>query len=305
MRQWEERGYGQGRKKKKTKDIAKRFDKKLAQVERVEKPWAPWRLELALVPGRRSGDVVARLEGAVVERGRFTLGPIDLEVRSGDRLVVLGRNGAGRTTLLRALLGELPLAAGRRWIGPGVVLGDLPQGGACSRERSLLDLFLEESGLEGGVARTLLAKFALGADHVLRPARSLSPGERSRATLALQAARGVNALVLDEPTNHLDLEAIVELESALEHFAGTAVLVSHDRRFLDAFGAPHARAVGAGVRTRARRSAKRRVRHGLTPAGVRRVASTSLAIWATSSSSDPKTASSRSRSHTSTTRRFP
>ena len=106
-----------------------------------------------------------------------------------------------------------------------------------SGERSLLDLFLEESSLEGGVARTLLAKFALGADHVLRPARSLSPGERSRATLALQAARGVNALVLDEPTNHLDLEAIVELESALEHFEGTVVLVTHDRRFLDAFGA--------------------------------------------------------------------
>ena len=287
MRQWEERGYGQGRKKKKTKDIAKRFEKKLAQVERVEKPWVPWRLELALVPGRRSGDVVARLEGAVVERGRFTLGPIDLEVRSGDRLVVLGRNGAGKTTLLRALLGELPLAAGRRWIGPGVVLGDLPQGGGVpSGERSLLDLFLEESSLEGGVARTLLAKFALGADHVLRPARSLSPGERSRATLALQAARGVNALVLDEPTNHLDLEAIVELESALEHFAGTAVLVSHDRRFLDAFGATRTLALRSRYQTRARRSAKRRVRHRLY-AGRRaaRVASTSLAIWATSSSS--------------------
>ena len=112
MRQWEERGYGQGRKKKKTKDVAKRFEKKLSQVERVEKPWVPWRLELALVPSRRSGDVVARLEGAVVERGRFTLGPIDLEIRSGDRLVVLGRNGAGKTTLLRALLGELPLAEG-------------------------------------------------------------------------------------------------------------------------------------------------------------------------------------------------
>ena len=238
MRQWEDRGYGQGRKKKKTKDIAKRFEKKLARVEAVEKPWTPWRLELALTPARRGGDIVARLEGAVVERGGFTLGPIDLELRNGDRLVVLGRNGAGKTTLLRALLGELPLAEGRRWVGPGVVLGDLPQGGGIfSGERSLLDLFLDESNLEGGAARTLLAKFALGADHVLRPARSLSPGERSRATLALQAARGVNALVLDEPTNHLDLEAIVELESALEHFEGTVVLVTHDRRFLDAFRA--------------------------------------------------------------------
>ena len=247
MRQWEDRGYGQGRKKKKTKDVAKRFEKKLARVESVEKPWTPWRLELALTPARRGGDIVARLERAVVEREGFRLGPIDLELRNGDRLVVLGRNGVGKTTLLRALLGELPLAAGTRWVGPGVVLGDLPQGGGIfSGKRSLLDLFLDESGLEGGAARTLLAKFALGADHVLRPARSLSPGERSRATLALQAARGVNALVLDEPTNHLDLEAIVELESALEHYEGTVVLVTHDRRFLDAFRATRTLDLGSG-----------------------------------------------------------
>jgi ATPase subunit of ABC transporter with duplicated ATPase domains len=174
----------------------------------------------------------------VIEREGFTLGPIDLDLRNGDRLLVLGRNGAGKTTLLQALLGELPLAEGRRWVGPGVVLGELPQGGGVfSGERPLLDLFLDASDLDAGAARTLLAKFALGADHVRRAARSLSPGERSRATLALLAARGVNALVLDEPTNHLDLEAIMELESALEHFEGTVVLVTHDRRFLDAFRA--------------------------------------------------------------------
>ena len=151
---------------------------------------------------------------------------------------MFGRNGAGKTTLLQALLGDLPLAAGRRWVGPGVVLGDLPQGeGPFSGASSLLDVFLEESRLETGAARTLLAKFALGADDVNRPGRSLSPGERSRATLALLAARGVNALVLDEPTNHLDLEAVEQLESALEDYDGTVALVTHDRRFLDAFRA--------------------------------------------------------------------
>jgi ATPase subunit of ABC transporter with duplicated ATPase domains len=238
MRQWEERGYGQGRKKKKAKDVGKRFEKKLARVEQVEKPWSPWRLELALAPGRRAGDVVARLDGAVIEREGFRLGPIDLELRNGDRLVVLGRNGAGKTTLLQGLLGQLRLTEGRRWVGPGVVLGELPQGGGVfSDDGTLLDLFLDSSSLEVGTARTLLAKFALGADHVRRSARSLSPGERSRATLALLAARGVNTLVLDEPTNYLDLEAITELESALESFEGTVVLVTHDRRFLDAFRA--------------------------------------------------------------------
>ena len=238
MRQWEERGYGQGRKKKKTKDVRKQFDRKAARIPDVEKPWSPWRLELELEPVRRAGDVVARLEQAVVERGAFRLGPVDLEIRNRDRLAVLGRNGTGKTTLLQALLGQLPLASGRRWVGPGVVLGALPQGaGPFAGDRSLLATFVRESGLDGARARSLLARFALGADDVHRPGRSLSPGERSRASLALLAARGVNALVLDEPTNHLDLEAVEQLEAALAEFAGTVVLVTHDRRFLAAFGA--------------------------------------------------------------------
>ena len=82
--------------------------------------------------------------------------------------------------------------------------------------------------------RTLLAKFGLVADHVLRPAATLSPGERTRAALALLQARGVNLLVLDEPTNHLDLPAIEQLESALAAYPGTLLLVTHDRRMLAA-----------------------------------------------------------------------
>ncbi|HET7554569.1 MAG TPA: ATP-binding cassette domain-containing protein, partial [Gaiellaceae bacterium] len=108
MRQWEERGYGQGRKKKKTKDVKKQAAKKLAQLDSVEKPWTPWELRLSLAPAQRGGNVVARLEDAVVKRGGFRVGPVDLELRHGDRLALLGRNGSGKTTLLKALLGELP-----------------------------------------------------------------------------------------------------------------------------------------------------------------------------------------------------
>jgi ATPase subunit of ABC transporter with duplicated ATPase domains len=238
MQQWEERGYGQGRKKKKTKDVKKAFARKVAKLDRVEKPYEPWELQLGLAPAARSGDVVVRIEHAVVERGTFRLGPFDLEVTWGDRVALVGPNASGKTTLLEALLGRIPLAEGRRWQGPGVVLGELEQRRETfSGERPLLDAFVPASGLAPEDARTLLAKFDLGADDVLRSAASLSPGERTRAVLALLSARGVNCLVLDEPTNHLDVEAIEELERALAGYDGTVLLVTHDRVFLDRFGA--------------------------------------------------------------------
>jgi ATPase subunit of ABC transporter with duplicated ATPase domains len=233
MAEWERRGYGQGRKKKKSKDVKRTYGAKLARIETVEKPYEPWELQLSLAPAARSGEVVARLEDAVVQRGSFRLGPLDLDVRWGDRLAISGSNGSGKTTLLDALLDRLPLAAGTRWIGPGVVLGELEQDrAALTGPQTLLDVFRD---FEEGTGRTLLAKFGLGADDVLRPAASLSPGERTRAGLALLSARGVNCLVLDEPTNHLDVEAIEELERGLAGYDGTVIIVTHDRRFLEVF----------------------------------------------------------------------
>jgi ATPase subunit of ABC transporter with duplicated ATPase domains len=235
MAEWERRGYGQGRKKKKSKDVQRTYGAKLARVEKVEKPYEPWELHLSLGRGERSGDAVVRLEGAVVERGSFMLGPLDLAVGRGDRVAIAGPNGSGKTTLLEALLGTRPLTGGTRWIGPGVVLGRLEQDrAALTGVRAVLDVLRDE--LDAETARTLLAKFGLGAEDVLRAASSLSPGERTRAGLALLTARGVNCLVLDEPTNHLDVEAIEELERALAAYDGTVLLVTHDRRFLEAFG---------------------------------------------------------------------
>jgi ATPase subunit of ABC transporter with duplicated ATPase domains len=180
--------------------------------------------------------MVVRLENAVVERGDFRLGPLSVEVGWGDRVAVVGPNGSGKTTVLEALTGRLPLASGRRVVRPQAVLGEVDQlrSPFAGRERLLVS-FARESGLDDLQTRTLLAKFGLGADDVGRPGRTLSPGERSRALLALLLARGVNCLVLDEPTNHLDLPAIVELEAALVDFGGSIVLVTHDRRLLERF----------------------------------------------------------------------
>jgi ATPase subunit of ABC transporter with duplicated ATPase domains len=209
-------------------------EQRLANLTAVDKPWEGWQLNLSLTPKARSGDVVARLEQAVVRRGSFVLGPIDLEIAWQERLAILGPNGSGKSTLLNALLGRLPLESGRRWLGPGVVVGEMEQRrDHYLDDRPLVDAFVADTGLIPSEARTLLAKFGLTADHVTRPGRALSPGERTRAGMAALMASGVNCLVLDEPTNHLDLMAIEQLENALDGFEGSLILVTHDRWLLD------------------------------------------------------------------------
>lgn len=208
--------------------------KAIERLDTVEKPFEGWELNLELAASGRSGDVVATLDDAVVRRGAFTLGPVTFEVGWGERVAIAGPNGSGKTTLLGALLGRLPLDDGTRRMGPSVVVGELDQARThLVGEAPLVDAFIASTSLVLSDARSLLAKFGLGADHVARPAGSLSPGERTRAGLAILMARRTNCLVLDEPTNHLDVAAIEQLEVALARWEGTLLLVTHDRRLTE------------------------------------------------------------------------
>jgi ATPase subunit of ABC transporter with duplicated ATPase domains len=215
---------------------ARQTERLIERLDVVEEPRKEWELRMEIAAAPRAGAVVASLRGAVVRRGEFTLGPVDLQIDWADRVAITGANGSGKSTLLAALLGRLPLDAGHASLGPGVVVGEIDQ----ARQRFLgdepiLDAFTAAvPSMLPADARTLLAKFGLRAAHILRPAATLSPGERTRAALALLQARGVNLLVLDEPTNHLDLPAIEQLESALDSYPGTLLLVTHDRRMLEA-----------------------------------------------------------------------
>lgn len=214
----------------------RQMESRIARLDEVEEPRKEWQLQFTIGQAPRSSSVVSTLSDVVVRQGDFTLGPVSLQVNAGDRIGITGPNGAGKSTLLRTLLGKREPDEGSASLGANVAIGEIDQArsllaGADSLTDAFEALVPEEGSAE---IRTLLAKFGLRADHVGRPAGELSPGERTRAALALLQARGVNVLILDEPTNHLDLPAIEQLEQALESYDGTLILVTHDRRMIDA-----------------------------------------------------------------------
>jgi ATPase subunit of ABC transporter with duplicated ATPase domains len=210
-------------------------ERRLDRLETVDEPRKEWELRMTIAAAPRSGAVAALLRDAVVSFADFTLGPVNLQVNWADRVAITGPNGAGKSTLIGALLGRLPLSSGSASLGSGVSVGEVDQARSLfDGPAPLLEAFAAQVPAQSpDETRTLLAKFGLKGHHVLRSASSLSPGERTRAALALLQARGVNLLVLDEPTNHLDLPAIEQLESALDGYPGTFLLVTHDRRMLE------------------------------------------------------------------------
>jgi len=214
----------------------RQMESRIARLEEVEEPRKEWQLEFTIGSAPRSSTVVATLSDAEFHQGEFVLGPISLQVNAGERIGITGPNGAGKSTLLRGLLGRQEPDAGRAALGANVQIGEIDQARALlAGPRPLAEAFGDlVPEMAAAEVRTLLAKFGLKADHVTRAVDELSPGERTRAGMALLQARGVNLLVLDEPTNHLDLPAIEQLEQALASYEGTLLLVTHDRRMLAA-----------------------------------------------------------------------
>ncbi len=208
----------------------RKLEKRL-EVETIEKPRAGWALKLAFAPVEGGARDVVRAEGlGKGYQGVPVLRDLDLLVRHGERLVITGANGGGKTTLLKIVAGALQPDRGSLRLGAGVIPGYLSQDQELLEpDQTPLELLRQVRPMDETEARSLLHAYLFGGDAVFTPIGRLSYGERARLALARLIAARCNLLLLDEPTNHLDIPSRARFEAALAGFSGTIVAVLHDR----------------------------------------------------------------------------
>ncbi len=215
---------------------ARNKQRQIDRMDKIDRPVLERRkIALDLRPHARGGERVVELSGVGVELGgNPILAGVDLTVLRGERVGVVGENGAGKSVLLRVLAAELEPDEGERKSGPSIRFGRLAQDRRPDDPKATpLQLVRHAAPISEGEAVSRLMKFLFSYEQVRRPLESLSGGEWTRLQLLLLMLEGANCLLLDEPTNHLDIESVEMLEAALENFEGTAIFVSHDRYFLD------------------------------------------------------------------------
>lgn len=215
--------------------LHKTREKLISKMEVKEKPEETESITVRIQAAKKSGKNVITAKGLSVELGgRMILKDVDIDIMKEDRIGIFGANGEGKSTLVKALIGEIP-SEGELWVAPGAKIGYYSQ----NHEGLDLRLTAEEQILQAigtdkrAEARNMLARLLLAGDDVDRPMSTLSGGQRARVALAMLLLKETNVLILDEPTNYLDIPSRHAVESALNEYDGTLVTVTHDRYFLD------------------------------------------------------------------------
>lgn len=227
-------GFHRDRSQQKQGAMARALNTRADHVKKVVIAPERDRLSIFFEPEAREGMEVALVSASAGYDEGFHVGPIDMDIPYASRVGIFGRNGAGKSTILRLITGELPVLSGTVSRGESVRLGVLSQGNDfLPKGKSAMQWFADATPIKDSIdIMRFLDRFLLNASALGFPMGELSPGERMRLSLAFLMATRANVLVLDEPTNHLDLEAIAALSDALRLFPGTLIMVSHDRAFL-------------------------------------------------------------------------
>jgi len=204
----------------------------LDKMERLEKPPSAEIVKVKLTDAAESANKVLILDNVNFKN---IIKNFSAEIVKGEKIGLIGKNGVGKSTLLKIIIGELKTDSGEIKIGNRVKIGYLSQGHEeLNVDATPIEELINEFGLTIERARAELARLDLGAQIVDKPIYALSGGEKTRVALAKLILTGANFLILDEPTNHLDLPAREAIESALKIFDGTILIVTHDRYLLDA-----------------------------------------------------------------------
>ncbi len=214
---------------------ARTMGDRIERIEVPEKPWEQRPLRLGLTAGERRQPWVVSLQQATWHRGAdWSLGPLDLTVAHGERLILRGPNGSGKSTILATIAGRLQPTSGQVQIARSAVIAELGQTrSALERASTVSKAVRAKTGLDETDARNALAWFGLKAEHADQLPRRLSPGELTRAELAVLAHMNASCLLLDEPTNHLDIESVEVLEAALKDWPGALIVATHDTRMIE------------------------------------------------------------------------
>ncbi|KXY40868.1 ABC transporter ATP-binding protein [Bacillus cereus] len=214
---------------------ARNMERALERIEKLKRPILDRKqMGLQFEGQERSGkDVVVMKEVSKGFDERSLFEKVNLHIRFQERAAIVGRNGTGKTTLLKLLLKEMQQDAGEIRIGSSVKIGYLSQHAYGNMKNNVLEAFRDCVAVTEGEARHILARFLFYGPAVFKKVTQLSGGEKMRLRLAQLMYQDVNFLILDEPTNHLDIESREVLEEALEQYNGTILAVSHDRYFLN------------------------------------------------------------------------